>query len=122
MTTGKKCVVDYLRRGQENAIPARTLADAMGIKDTRYLRILVEHERRNGAVILSSTDRLHYGYYLAADQAEVDRYIARQSKRAKSTWASIKSAKRYRRLHQPGQLYIADMAHRNGGDNTNGRT
>lgn len=106
----KKCVVDYLRRGRENAIPARQLADMLGIRDTRYLRHLIARERRNGAVILSSTDRLHYGYYLAADQADVDRYISQQAKRAQSTLTSIRSAKRYQRLHQPGQMYIVDCA------------
>lgn len=105
----KKCVVDYLRRGKANAIPAQQLADAMGIRDTRYLRVLVERERRNGAVILSSTDALHNGYYLPSNQAEVDRYIAQQEKRVKTTCAVLRSAKRYRKLHQPGQLYIARM-------------
>lgn len=116
----KKCVVDYLRPGRENAIPARQLAAIMGIKDTRYLRLLVERERRNGAVILSSMDDLHNGYYLPGNQAEVDRYIAQQSKRVKTTMDCLRSAKRFRLLHQPGQMYIADMA-RGGGDN-NGRT
>lgn len=108
--SGKKYVVDYLGKGRENAIPARQLADLMGIRSTRYLRLLIETERRNGAVILSSMSDLHNGYYLPANQDEVDRYIAQQSKRVKTTMDSLKSAKRYRRLHQPGQLYIADMA------------
>ena len=120
--SGKKYVVDYLGKGRENAIPARQLADLMGIRSTRYLRLLIESERRNGAVILSSMDDLHNGYYLPANSGEVDRYIAQQSARIKTSLDLLKSAKRYRRLHQPGQLYIADMAHRNGGDNTNGRT
>lgn len=108
-------VVDYLRRGQVNAIPARQLADMMGIRDLRTLRNRIEKERKDGAVILSSTDRLHYGYYLAADQSEVDRYIAQQSARVKTSLEVLKSAKRFRRLHQPGQFYIASM--RDGGDN-----
>lgn len=117
----KLSVVDYLLPGQANAIPARQLADLMGIRSTQYLRLLIETERRNGAVILSSTDELHNGYYLPSNQNEVDRYIAQQSKRVKTTLDSLRSAMRYRKLHQPGQLYIADMARRNGGDN-NGRT
>ena len=115
----EKKVVDYLGRGKENAISARQLASMMGYTNLRSLRAKVSRERRDGAVILSSTDSMHYGYYLAADQSEVDRYIAQQAKRAKSTYVSIRSAKRYRRLHQPGQMYIADMAHRGDG---NGRT
>lgn len=106
----KKCVVDYLRRGKENAIPAQQLADAMGIRDTRYLRVLVERERRNGAVILSSTDDLHNGYFLPGSMDEVDRYIAQQSHRVKTTLDSLASAKRYRLLYQPGQMYIVDCA------------
>ena len=76
----KLSVVDYLLPGQANAIPARQLADLMGIRSTRYLRNLVERERRNGAVILSSTDDLYNGYYLPGSPEEVDRYIAQQSK------------------------------------------
>lgn len=106
----KLSVVDYLLPGQANAIPARQLADMMGIRSTRYLRTLVEHERRNGAVILSSTDDLYNGYYLPANQEEVDRYIAQQSARIKTSLDSLKSAKRFRRLHQPGQMYIVDCA------------
>lgn len=116
----KLSVVDYLLPGQANAIPARQLADMMGIRDTRYLRILVERERRNGAVILSSTDDLHNGYYLPANSGEVDRYIAQQSARIKTSLDLLKSAKRYRRLHQPGQLYIADMARGKVGGNADG--
>ena len=108
--SNKLSVVDYLLPGQANAIPARQLADLMGIRSTRYLRLLVESERRNGAVILSSTDDLHNGYYLPGNQAEVDRYIAQQSARIKTSLDSLKSAKRFRRLHQPGQLYIVDCA------------
>lgn len=115
----KKCVVDYLRRGRENAIPARQLANMMGIRNTRYLRLLVESERRNGAVILSSTDSFNYGYYLPSSQAEVDRYIAQQSARVKTSLDCLRSAKRYQRLHQPGQLYIARMAH-DGGEKSDG--
>lgn len=106
----KLSVVDYLLPGQANAIPARQLADMMGIRDTRYLRILVERERRNGAVILSSMSDLHNGYYLPGSQDDVDRYIAQQSARIRTSLDVLKSAKRYRRLHQPGQLYIARMA------------
>lgn len=121
MSVNKISVVDYLLPGQANAIPARQLADLMGIRSTRYLRNLVERERRNGAVIFSSTDDLYNGYYLPGSPEEVDRYIAQQSKRVKTTMDSLKSAKRYRRLHQPGQFYIASMAH-DGGDSNNGRT
>lgn len=115
--SGKKIVVDYLRKGRENAIPAQKLADLMGIKDTRYLRILVEHERKNGAVILSSSDELHNGYFLPGSLDEVDRYIAQQSARVKTSLDCLKSAKRFRKLHQPGQLYIADMARKVGDEN-----
>lgn len=108
--SSKLSVVDYLLPGKENAIPARQLADMLGIRDTRYLRVLVERERRNGAVILSSTDEVHNGYFLPGNQAEVDRYIAQQSARIKTSLDVLRSAKRFRRLHQPGQMYIADMA------------
>lgn len=76
-----------LLRGAENAIPAKKLAEIVGVKTSRELRQIVERERKNGALILSSV-RGRGGYYLpaegAASKAELQSF-------ARTTTARIKS-------------------------------
>ena len=55
-----------LPRGEANAISARQLIPIVGAASARDLRLMVERERRNGALILSSV-RGHGGYYLPSE-------------------------------------------------------
>lgn len=109
MGDGKK-IVDYLHQGKENAIPAKQLAAAMGFNNTRQLRLAIELERRSGSIILSTQDPVHGGYFLPGSEAEIDSYIAEMSARARTTLELLRSAKRFRKLHMNGQVYIVDMA------------
>lgn len=68
-------VVDLLRQGRANAIPARVLADALELPDTRTLTRLVERERRSGSPICASTTE-PTGYFLAADAGELSDYVS----------------------------------------------
>lgn len=108
MTHKTDLVVFFLKKGRKSAIPAKELARMMGYSDTRQLRHEIERERRSGFVILSS-QRKGGGYYLPGDMAEIDEYIATQTKRAVTTFALMRSALRFRKLMQPGQLYMAEM-------------
>lgn len=54
-----------LLQGEANAINARQLAKLAGAAGARDLRLMVERERKNGALILSSV-RGRGGYYLPA--------------------------------------------------------
>ena len=59
-------IESLLMQGRENAISAQKLCDIIGLSDTRHLRLLVERERQDGALILSYSGQ-GGGYYLPAD-------------------------------------------------------
>ena len=107
-------IMKYLPRGNENAIPAERLASLVGLHDTRALRHHISNLRLKGELILSSTGK-NSGYYLPADSAEVERFISEQEKSARHTLAILRSAKKYRRDFQAGQLYVSYMR-RGGGE------
>ena len=81
-------IESLLHKGEENAIRAETLMDMIGESDRRQLSKMIEGERRNGALILSSG---RGGYYLPADGAkgrdEMRRHLSALDHRAKSTLA-----------------------------------
>ena len=83
-------VRDALPFGRENAIPAKVLADALGIPTTRVLRKQIERERAAGAVILSDCHR--GGYYLSDDPEELRRFTRTLMARAKNTAKAAQSA------------------------------
>ena len=84
-------ICELLAIGKENAITSRDLCRTLQLKDVRELRLMVERERRAGAVILSSEK----GYFLPGNKYEVERFIRTTSKKARSTMYCMKSAKKY---------------------------
>ena len=87
-------VIDFLKRGKENAIPSRALAKMGGCKNVRDLQALVSQERQQGAVILS-TSRNGGGYYRPADAEEVREFIRTLDARARHTFLALRSARKY---------------------------
>ena len=87
-------VIDFLKRGKENAIPSRALAKMVGCKNVRDLQALVSQERQQGAVILS-TSRNGGGYYLPGDTEEVREFIRTLDARARHTFLALRSARKY---------------------------
>lgn len=85
-------VRDSLRYGRENAIPSKTLAEALGFRSVRDLQKAVERERAAGAVILS--DPCGGGYYLSNDPDELRRFTQTLNSRAKNTSKAAESAQR----------------------------
>ena len=85
-------VHDSLRYGKENAIPSKTLAEALGFRSVRDLQKAVEKERAAGAVILSDTHS--GGYYLSNDPAELRRFTRTLNARARNTMKAAESAQR----------------------------
>lgn len=81
-------IESLLNRGEENAMRAETIMDMIGERDRRKLSKMIESERHDGAMILSSG---RGGYYLPADgekgRAEMRRHLAALDSRAKSTLA-----------------------------------
>lgn len=73
-------ISELLARGKENAIPARELAAVLNC-DIRTVAELVQKERREGKPICAMC-RGRSGYYLAANQDELDGYCKGLFKRA----------------------------------------
>lgn len=76
-------VAQFLERGAENAKSTGELLQLLQCGSTRQLRQMVENERRNGVLILSSTAG---GYFLPdtgqKGRAEIQRYLATMCARA----------------------------------------
>lgn len=88
-------VTDYtkiLPIGKENAISKNELAVLMGFSDSRTLQADIAKARDNGQVILSSTSG---GYYLPANDDEVQEFVAVLRARAINTFKALKSARKY---------------------------
>lgn len=85
-------VRDSLPFGRENAIPAKTLAAALGFPSVRSLGQQIERERSAGAVILS--DCYRGGYYLSNDPEELLRFTRTLHARARNTAKAAQSAQK----------------------------
>ena len=83
--------------GAENAIPAKKLAEIVGVKTSRELRQLIERERNNGALILSSV-RGRGGYYLPAEgsasKAELQAFDRTNTARIKSLAKMLRAVRK----------------------------
>lgn len=74
-------ISEHLEHGAAHAITAKELSKALGIS-RRLLSKAIEQERRQGIPICASTDASNPGYYLAANEAELDAYTRQLWKRA----------------------------------------
>lgn len=70
-------------RGKENAIPGKDIARVLGV-DLRTITKAIEQERRAGTPICANCDieRGQQGYYLPANQEELDEYCNSLKRRA----------------------------------------
>ena len=87
MTIQEK-IMQALRTGENNAISLFNMCKVSGV-DNRATRQIIEDLRRSGVVIISSNK----GYYLPETLEEVKHYINKESKRARSIFYTIRSAK-----------------------------
>lgn len=87
MEKGPRQVHEVLLQGAENALDGRTLTIALGLKDRRELSKQVEWERRSGHPICASVAGTR-GYYLAANPAELQRYISSLDRRIRAVRAT----------------------------------
>lgn len=90
-----KSQFDYekiLLRGKDNAVSAAALAERLGFRNVRMLQKDIERARESGKLILSATTG---DYYLPANDAEIEKFIATMKSRALMTLRAIKCARRY---------------------------
>ena len=88
-------VTDYekiLPTGKQNAISTNELAVIMGFSDSRSLQADISQSRNAGQVILSSTTG---GYYLPANDEEIQEFISVLRARAINTFRALRSAREH---------------------------
>lgn len=101
-------VTDYtkiLPTGKENAISTDELTILLGFADARGLQTDIAKSRNAGQVILSSVQG---GYYLPADDSEVEEFVAVLRARAINTFRALKSAREYLK-EDKGQISFDDL-------------
>mgnify|MGYP004511168879 FL=1 len=87
----RRGVQAFLLEGEANALPMRELARLVGVSE-RQARKIIERERRNGSMILSSDN----GYFLPSpdcERYEIRRYIHRADARMVTNRKTIRAMK-----------------------------
>lgn len=87
----RRGVQAFLLEGEANALPMRELARLVGVSE-RQVRKIIERERRNGSMILSSDN----GYFLPSpdgERYEIRRYIHRADARMVTNRKTIRVMK-----------------------------
>lgn len=87
----RRGVQAFLLEGEANALPMRELARLVGVSE-RQARKIIERERRNGSMILSSDN----GYFLPlpdCERYEIRRYIHRADARMVTNRKTIRVMK-----------------------------
>lgn len=80
----------HLSKGAENARSGRDLCAILGV-DARTLTAAIDRERRQGKPICAITRGPQRGYYLAADQEEMERYCASLHHRTKEMQKTLRA-------------------------------
>lgn len=87
----RRGVQAFLLEGEANALPMRELARLVGVSE-RQARKIIERERRNGSMILSSDN----GYFLPSpdcERYEICRYIHRADARMVTNRKTLRAMK-----------------------------
>lgn len=87
-------IEELLHTGVQNALSPEYLAAAAGLDSVRAVQKQIERERREGAVILSSTVPPG-GYYLPANRNEVMQFIRTLENRSLGAMEALQSARKY---------------------------
>ena len=91
-------ILSAIGRGSENARHKKQLVRLTGMNE-RALRKSIEHLRRENFVIISDEN----GYYFPQSQKELEIYVQTVSKRARSTFYTLKSARQMLKAMQEMQ-------------------
>lgn len=94
-------ILSLLRYGKENAIPRKELVISIKISE-REVRRAIEIIRRTGICIISDLT----GYYLPGNKLEIERYIRKTERTAKSHFYTLRAArkalKKYEEMENDG--------------------
>ena len=84
-------IVELLPKGKENAISTQSLCKAAGFDNIRTLRSAVAKERKEGALIASSSSG---GYYIPADSKELEEFVSLLDRKARSIMVVLQPARK----------------------------
>ena len=85
-------VYEILKVGERNALSPDYLRVVLGFKNNRALQKQIEKERRQGKVILSSTQPPG-GYFLPETKQEIRRFIRTLENRGRKTLDALNGAR-----------------------------
>lgn len=85
-------VYEVLKVGERNALSPDYLRVTLGFKSNRALQKQIEHERKQGKVILSSTQPPG-GYFLPETKQEIRRFIRTLENRGSKTLDALNGAR-----------------------------
>lgn len=85
-------VYEVLKIGERNALSADYLRVALGLTSNRAVQRQIEYERRQGKVILSSTQSPG-GYFLPETEQEIRQFIKTLENRGSKTLDALDGAK-----------------------------
>lgn len=88
----KGMVYEILKVGKKNALSPDYLKVALGLTSNRAVQKQIEHERKQGKVILSSTTHPG-GYYRPKSTSEIRRFIRTLENRGSKTLDALNSAR-----------------------------
>ncbi len=71
----KHAILHHLNRGRLNALPGRILAQRLGFKDDRRIRLAIRDLIAEGYPIASSVSP-PMGFFIAQDRKEADQYLS----------------------------------------------
>lgn len=71
----QEAIVSELKRGKLNALPGRLLAQRLGFKDDRQIRLAIRELIAKGYPIASSVSP-PMGFFIAQDRKEAERYLS----------------------------------------------
>lgn len=82
---------EFLKRGYENRTSLAELMRTFNMS-SRAVRLQIEQERRNGALILSTTTQ-GGGYYLPKNREEIKTFVRSMEHRSSATYSVLKTTR-----------------------------
>lgn len=95
-------IMNFIPRGQRNAIRMKDLAKLTGWK-MREVRQAIFAARCDGELICSSCDKITGGYFQPVTVAEVKEYKLMQESRIRSAAKAVRSARQFLRQKEIGE-------------------
>jgi len=96
-------ILSQLKPGKHNAIPGRVLANNLGFRDDRAVRLEIRELIRIGHPIASSVNP-PYGYYMAATTEEIEEYLrVMRTRLVEDAYRRRDFKQASRKLYEPGE-------------------